>query len=360
MITTFKNRQAIVVTEKHINGMEADITIDLPSYSDFRDALTDMGFDEPQIDVHSSHSGKSPTILRRQLATIPALKKPTWADDICNIKQMIPLVLAGTWKSDQEGDKEILRNLAGSDCPEIDKNVSRLSSLDDAPVWVEGKYRGIVSKLDCFHAISNQVSDDDLSTFFFIAEYVLSEDDPALDLEKNKRWAENIYNKVRNHSTAIRESICETLIILSIHGDGLFGKRLGVSIKTEVTLLIRKLLKNKTERVWQSQQGGLPKYAEAAPEEFLDIIEHELSIDKPAFTPLFEPVERGMFSRCERTGILWALELLAWKPSRLARAARVLARLCEYELNDNWTNKPIGALNDILLSWRPHTSATVE
>ena len=37
------------------------------------------------------------------------------------------------------------------------------------PYWVDGKYRGIVSKLDCFHAISDQITEDDLSKFFFVA-----------------------------------------------------------------------------------------------------------------------------------------------------------------------------------------------
>ena len=360
LVISFNNRHSIIVAEKNLKGMEPDIVVDLPSYESFRDALTEMGFDDAQIEIHSSQSGKSPTILRRQLATIPTLKMPNWATTNSNIRLMIPLVLAGTWKSDQEGDKEILRNLSDIEYPDIEKNVAYLANLDDAPIWIEGKYRGTVSKLDCFHAISDQITEDDITKFFFIAEYVLCEDDPSLDLDKDKRWAANIYDKVRDHSSAIRESICETLIIMSIHGDGLFGKRLGISIKVKVTLLIRKLLGEQDERVWQSQQGDLPRYAEAAPDEFLDIIEDELLGKKPAFSLLFEPVDGGMFSRCERTGMLWALELLAWKPSRLSRVTKVLAQLCEYNLDDNRANKPIGSLNDILLSWKPHTAATLE
>ena len=361
LVAAFKGRRTIVVAENNITGMKADIAIDPPTYSCFSDALREMGFDGAQIEVHSSNSGKSPTILRRQLAKIPALKKPAWASDKENIKSMLPLVFAGTWKSDQDGDKEILSAIAaGKNYSDIEKDVAYLSSLDDAPIWSEGKYRGIVSKLDCFHAISHQVSEDDISSFFFAAEYVLSEDDPSLDLDKEERWMANIYNKVRDHSNTIRESICETLIILSVYGDGLFGNRLGVHIATRVSLLVRKLLEDKSGRVWQSQQGELPKYAEAAPDEFLNIVENELTKDVPAFAPLFEPVEGGMFVRCERTGMLWALELLAWSPKRLSRVARVLAKLCEYELNDNWANKPIGSLHDIFLCWKPHTAASID
>jgi len=360
LVISFKNRHTIVITEKNINGIEADIVVDLPSHESFRNALTEMGFDDAQIEVHSSQSGKSPTILRRQLATIPAFKKPSWATDNMRIRLMIPLVLAGIWKSNQDGDKEILKNLANEEYSDIEKSVAELVRIDDAPIWCEGKYRGVVSKLDCINAISDQITENDLINFFFIAEYVLSEDDPALDLDKDKRWAANIYDKIRDHSSAIRESICENLIILSIYGDGLFGQRLGINIETQVAVLIRKLLKGQSSRVWQSQQGDLPMYAEASPDEFLDIVEFELTQEKPAFAPLFEPVEGGMFSRCERTGILWALELLAWEPSRLSRVIKVLSQLCTYTIEDNWTHKPINSLDDILLSWRPHTAASLK
>lgn len=75
---------------------------------------------------------------------------------------------------------------------------------------------------------------------------------------------------------------------------------------------------------------------------------------------MFEPVDSGMFSRCDRTGMLWALELLAWNPSLLARVVKVLGKLSTYELEDNWSNKPINSLVDILLMWRPQTAASVE
>ena len=360
LVTKFKNRHAIVVTEKIAKGLIKPIVVDLPSHESFRDALAEMGFDDGQREILASQSGKSPTILRRQLATLPAVKKPAWITPFERIRMMIPLVFAGTWKSNQEADKEILRSLANEDYRNIEKNVAELASIDDAPIWSEDKYRGVVSKLDCFHAISDHITEDDLSKFFFVAEYVLSEDDPALDLEKNERWLANLYDKVREHSESIRKSICDNLIILSIHGNGLFGNRLGINIENLVSELIRKLLKGQNSRVWQSQQNDLSRYAEAAPDEFLDIMEFELKRDKPAFASLFEPVGEGLFSDCDRTGLIWALELLAWDPSRLSRVAKLLAQLCRFKLEDNWVHKPINSLKDIFLSWKPHTAATIE
>ena len=295
---------------------------------------------------------------------------------------MIPFVLAGAWKSGQEADQEILKILANIDFETIESNVDELAGIDDAPIWSEGKFRGVVSKLDCFHAISTQVTKKDLNNFFFVAEYVLSEDDPALELDKDERWMANIHDKVRDHSEAIRKSICETLIILTIHGDSLFGKRLGINIESLVAKLVGKLLKDQSSRVevpgvsiqveverllkdqssrvWQSQRDDLPMYAEAAPDKFLRIVEFELMKENPAFASLFESVDEEIFSRCERTGMLWALELLAWDASRLDRVTKILAQLCTYKLEDKRANRPENSLKDILLSWKPHTAATIE
>lgn len=360
LVALSNKRHSIVVAEKGLNSIEPDIVLALPSHESWRNALCDMGFNDAEREVHANRSGRSRTILRRQLAALPEFRKPAWATSNERIRIMIPLVLAGAWQSTQDADRQILELLADSGYTDIERNVGELENINDAPIWREGDYYGVVSQLDCFHAVSDQVTKEDLDKFFLVAEYVLSEDDPALDLDREERWLANVYDKVRGHSQAIRGSLCDTLIILSVHSGGLFGNRLGSNIKSRVAGLVRTLLRDKSSREWQSQQKDLSRYAEAAPDEFLNIVEAELTSQDPAFASLFEPViAEGLFARCERTGMIWALELLAWNPSRLSRVAKVLARLCRYELNDNWAHKPAGSLKDIFLSWLPHTRATV-
>ena len=75
-----------------------------------------------------------------------------------------------------------------------------------------------------------------------LAEYVLSEADPALELPEDDRWAAGIYGRVRDHSAALREGICETLVILSVHGNNLFKDRLGIDVDARVARLIERLL----------------------------------------------------------------------------------------------------------------------
>ncbi len=355
----FRKRHCIVVTGRNIKGSEPDFVVELPSFESFKGAMEEMGFDEAQADIHSNQCGNSPTILRRQLAKLPSLKLPSWASSSEIIRSMIPFVLSGTWQTAKDADKEILSFLSGKDYVDLEKAIAELSALDDAPVWSEERHRGVVSKLDSLHAVADYITEKDIENFLFLAEVVLSEDDPALDLDKENRWAANVYNKVRDHSSVIREGFCQNLIMLSVHGNGLFGERLGINIELAVSALVQRLLRDQPPRVWLAQKNDLPSYAEAAPETYLDILEEELKQDNPAFEPLFEPVT-GSMSGCDRTGLLWSLELLAWNPVFLSRVILILGKLAMYEIEDSWMNKPGNSVKDIFLFWKSHTAAPVE
>ena len=189
---------------------------------------------------------------------------------------------------------------------------------------------------------------------------VLSEKDPALELPEDKRAFANLYGKSREHSRALRDGICETLVLLAVHGNNLFSKRLGMDVQAHVDMLIRRLLTPLSPEKLLSQTDNLPLYAEAAPQEFLRIIEDDLKSAEPRIYALMTPADTGLFGGCPRTGLLWALENLAWKADQLPRVTLILAKLSERKINDNWGNKPDRSLQAIFRSWMPQTAATLE
>ena len=105
----------------------------------------------------------------------------------------------------------------------------------------------------------------------------------------------------------------KTLVILSVHGNNLFRNRLGIDVEAEVSRLILRLLSPLTLDKLLSHDNDLPRYAEAAPREFLNLLEADLQNPQPEVLGLLKPVGPGVFSDCPRTGLLWALECLAWK-----------------------------------------------
>ncbi len=199
-----------------------------------------------------------------------------------------------------------------------------------------------------------------LADFFLLAEHVLSETDPALELPEDKRWVAGLYGKVRAHSAALRKGVCETLVILSIHGNNLFRERLAVDVEANVSTLIDRLLTPLSLDKLLSHDNDFPRYAEAAPDAFLNLLETDLKQPQPVLLGLLRPVESGLFSGCPRTGLLWALECLAWNPQYLLRVSLLLAQLSRISIDDNWTNKPIHSLEAIFRSWMPQTAASLE
>jgi addiction module HigA family antidote len=355
-------QHTIIVRARNAVESEPDVALDLVDDTTFKKGLMEMGVAEDEVPSLSLASGQSLTILRRRLSEVPAIKFPPWAEDSTLTRKLIGLGFAGAWDSRSKEDQQILSCLiSDNDYEVIEEYVAELLNRDHSPVWAVGFHRGVASKLDVLYATRRLVTRADLEDFFLTARIVLSERDPALDLPESKRWAAGIYGKTRNHSHALRAGICETLVLLAIHGNNLFRDRLGLDVEGRVNATVRELLMPFAAETWASQKSNLPQYAEAAPDLFLDIVEQDLRTEDPKILSLLKPASAEIFGGgCPRSGLLWALELLAWKPERLPRVAALLARMSAVKIDDNWTNKPEGSLKAIFRCWMPQTAANIE
>lgn len=358
-----KSMNSIVVYPRNTTSTEPHIVLEPANYETFDKALETMGKSRDEISRLANESGRSLTVLRRRVAKVPAVQTPEWAADHRTAASLVPFLFVGAWNIANDADKLGLSLLSDDrSYTDLEKECQRLAQLNDAPVWSIGTYRGVISKLDLLYAIAGVVTTDDLKRYFSMARMVLGEDDPALDLAEDQRWAAAIHGKTREFSGAFREGISETLVLLAVHGPHLFKQRLGIDTEVEVVRVVRDLLRDPlTTRILEANDRDLPTYAEAAPDEFLTILERDLKTDAPAVLGLLRPAGTGAFGRSpSRTGLLWALEGLSWNPQTLPRAAFILARLAQIEINDNWVNKPTHSLESIFRAWMPQTAATHE
>jgi len=353
----------MVVYPRNAANADADVTLEPIDYETFNKSLEAMGKDRHEITRLADASGRSLTVLRRQLAIVDAIRTPEWASNDVTAAKLVPFLLVGAWHNENNTDKLALSLLAG-DRPwnEIEREFQALIRMNDTPLWSIGAYRGVISKIDLLYAISPIITRDDLLRYYDISKIVLGEDDPALDLEEDRRWAAAVYGKRREFSGAFRQGVSETLVLLAVYGKRLFKDRLGLDTEYEAARVVRELLPSPLlTRNLAANDRDLPTYAEAAPKEFLSIIERDLQSPQPAVMGLLAPALSGvMGSSPSRTGLLWALEGLSWSLETLPRAAFILARLAQVEINDNWLNKPAHSLESIFRAWMPQTSAGVE
>ena len=349
----------ISIVPKTMVQTEADIVLDTLSGEAFRKALESMGLGRDHIDRLSDESGRSLTVLRRRLSKSGAIRSPSWSTNQELARNLFPFMLAGAWKSDNDVDNFILSHLAGcAEYTKIERGITDLLAVEEsAPVWSIGSFRGVVSKIDALYAIHKWVLADDLKRFWEAADMVLSERDPSLDLPEKDRWAASIYDKTRDVSSALREGIADSLVILAMHGNSLFKARVGVDVEAGVNGLVRGLFANMDADALESQSHDLPRYAEAAPEEFLRVIESDLAKEDPNTRALFRPIEDPIFSSNPRVGLLWALDTLAWSSEYFSRVIEILAQLTALEPEDRSGNSPTHSLLSIFRCWMPQTAA---
>jgi addiction module HigA family antidote len=357
-----RSMHSVVVYPRNATHTDPHIVLEPVSHETFRKALEAMKFDRDAISRFANASGRSLTVLRRQLSNVDAVRIPEWAADHTAAASLIPFLFVGAWNSKNETDRAALSLLANRPYDDLEKECQRLSRLNDTPVWSIGTFRGVISKIDLLYAIAGAATEPDLRRYFSLARVVLGEDDPTLDLPESERWAASFHGKSREFSRAFREGVSETLVLLAVHGNHLFKTRLGIDTEIEAARVVQELLPTPlTTRALEANDRDLPTYAEAAPDAFLSILERDLRTTEPAVMGLLRPVESGVFgSSPSRTGLLWALEGLSWSPVTLTRAAFILARLAQVEINDNWVNKPTHSLESIFRAWMPQTAASHE
>ena len=230
------------------------------------------------------------------------MKFPPWANDSTVARALIPLIFVGAWDSSVEADKEILGYLTNRPYEDTERAITRLQTMDEPPIWSIGHLRGVVSKVDALYAAHRAITKEDFEKFLFAAEVVLSEQDPALELPEDQRWAANLYGKSRDHSSALRQGLCDTLVLLAVHGNALVGDRLGIDLEAAVNGVVSGLLPPSAASTWQSQNRDLPQFAEAAPDTFLSIVEADLSSEDPEIAALFAPADTGFFRRLSALG----------------------------------------------------------
>ena len=350
----------IFVRPRVLVGSDPNITLDRLSSDDFRSALEEMQVSRDEVDRLDRESARSPSILRRRLSRYDRVRVPPWADDPEASRKLAPMALMGAWDSDSHSDQEVAKLLGRSDTYEtVELDILSLLRLEDSPVWSVGQRRGVVSVIDSLFAIGWCITEEQLDDFFLVAELVLSEHDPSLDLPPDRQWAAAIYGKVRDHSAALRTGICGTLVLLATYGDEILGRSV-MDIQGRVGRLVRDLIVQPGNGELMSLHRELPDLAEAAPDEFLRVVEQDLNLDDPAVRHLFETEDDPLFSTPKHTGLLWALERLAWNPDSLPRVVSILVRLCSYELPSNLGNTPMATLKSIFRCWMPQTAAKLD
>jgi hypothetical protein len=265
----------------------------------------------------------------------------------------------GRWNGNNAADRAAMEDLLGKSYGEWIETLRPESLRADTPLSQRDEQWKVISRGETWNALGQRFSDDTLDRISKVALTVLGEPDPKFDLEPDRRFAAAVEGKALKHSAALRQGIAETLALLGSKPRSLSSCSLHRP-ETTAVLIVRKLLHDADWKAWASMNSELPMLAEAAPDEFMDQVEAALTKDESPFVKIYEQEGKGAFGSNYMTGLLWALETLAWSPLYLVRVVSLLGDLAAIDPGGNWTNRPSNSIKDILLPWHYHTTAPFE
>lgn len=267
--------------------------------------------------------------------------------------------LIGSWNEKYDADKNIISQIANGNYSSWISKMREIIQQPKSPLSLKNGIWTVTERQKLWELFGSRIYDEHLDKFKKYAIEVLTERDPSFELKPRERYASSIYGKMLIHSHVIREAIAESLALIGCCSNVLTNCS---SDKPETTavLVLRKIFENADWVLWASLNNLLPLLAESAPETFLDAVEAALKQEQCPFDKLFSQEGNGITGENYLTGLLWALEGLAWDGKYLTRVSVVLAELSSRDPGGTWANRPANSLTTIFLPWSPKTTANIE
>jgi hypothetical protein len=333
----------------------ASVSLRVPRPHQIRDALEQAGYSEERARTLAQKSGGNLGSLLRCLQNLSLM--PEWAEGTVASELAIAAML-GSWSDQSAADRAIAEGLSGNSYGEWIGKMREAWLRRGTPLTQrDGNWR-FLARYEGWYALGPKLFDEHLQRLQSAVTFALMEKDPQFELPKDERYAASIHGKVLAHSHLLRNGLAESLALLGNHPKALTSCTLSRAQATAV-LAVREILSDADWERWASLNDLLPLLAEAAPGEFLDAVETALAKQPCPFDRVFAEEGEGFMGRTYMSGLLWALETLAWDPDHLSRVVICLGELAARDPGGRWSNRPANSLTTILLPWLPQTCAPV-
>ena len=281
-----------------------------------------------------------------------------------NSRFLALVALIGAWSDDNnQSDHEVISKLLGNKAG-YNEWLSEAQNRSDSPLSLKDGIWEVHNRAEIWQQIGSYVTSSDFNDFKELAVSILKkpysdglyvfkklavsmlkEPDAALELSAEERDALSTHRKAAEYSPQLRKGIAEGLAILGSMPDS-NGYQLQKKIEETCILAVREILSDADWIRSSSLNDSLPALAEAAPDEFLRAVEKILDEGN------------GITNSNCLTGLLWALEALAWDKQYLVRACVMLGGLASHYPGNLRDHRPFNSLVNILLPWFPQTEDT--
>ncbi len=268
-------------------------------------------------------------------------------------------LLLGSWNEKNNEDRKIIEKIAQKPYNDWIEKARHLLHSPNSPLRYGDGIWEFVDKRTGWESLGCNIFDDYLELFQKIVVTVLREKDPKFDLPSEEQFMAQVRGKILSHSDELRTGLVESLAIMGSNPQWLTSASTNIVQKT-TNISVRNVLDEADGILWASLNDILPMLAEAAPSVFISQVQLALKKKPSPFDSVYAQESSGLFGSTYITGLLWALETLAWDPDHIVTVISVLGELATHDPGGNWKNRPKNSITAILLPWLPQTCASIE
>ncbi len=319
-------------------------------------ALQEMGLSREEAHKYSKEAGRDYTILKGLLGFATDESKWKYQEKVVEI---IPALLIGRWDESREGDRKVITQLSGESYEVYSEKLYKWLEVESPPLIKIGSSWRLTSPLDAWTNLSNHLSAKDFENLKTCFLEVMKEINPVFELEPEHRMMASFRGKEALCSPWCREGLTQSLILIGLHGDKLKFQH-SFHAQKWVDGIIRELLYEAPGDLWASRNHEMPLIAEASPESFFESAYHSLSLDDKPIMDMFIEEDGFISPSSHHTGLLWALEALAWTEEYVFDASILLAKLAALDPGGTLSNRPLNSLREIYKPWHYQTLASFE
>ena len=265
-----------------------------------------------------------------------------------------PALLLGRWDENFVGDIELIEKLSGQSYADYSAVLNKWRDFEESPIIQIGRTWRLTSPLDSWTNLAPQLTRNDFQNLQECFSIAFKNGNPIIEPEDRVL---TYFSNRRKYSDWSREGLVQSLILAG----QIRGELPNIDNPQDwVDNIIFDLLNNASGEVWISIDKELPLIAEASPETVLKAVRKSLEKQEPEVMDMFKE-EDGVFSKTSHhTGLLWALESLAWLPEYLKDVSLILLKLSRLDPGGNLSNRPINSITEIFKPWHYQTLAPFE
>lgn len=312
-------------------------------------SLLESGFSYDDAQRLSRESGRNISVLRRLIGFPSDKTKWELRDDT---RDLLPALLVGCWDGTNDSDRRLLERVSAMSYDDYEERLYKWKNFEDAPlVEVDRSWR-LNSPIDVWNKIGCLLSPPKLDLLKECFKIAFDIDNSAVEAKSESASGHDVGTN-NGCSGFTKEGLTQSLILMIKTSGSSFSYG-----QLWVDEIISDLLSNASGKTWIALDRYLPLIAEASPESFLKAVEESLSESEadPAIMEMFD-ADRGSFG-ITHSGLLWALEALAWFPDYLLRVSQILLILWKLDPGGQNANRPLNSLMGIFLPWHPQTFAS--